>query len=75
METRGLGDRWLAGDAIEGVLFAHHEAVSIVEGPHSGESGPIVLLMGIRPQPTYLVELGSGRGTVRVRQSELRTTG
>jgi hypothetical protein len=75
VETRGLGDRWLAGDAIEGVLFAHHDAVSIVEGPHAGESGSIVLLTGIRPQPTYLVDLGSGRADVRVRQSELRTTG
>jgi hypothetical protein len=72
METRGLGDRWLAGDAIEGVLFARHDAVSIVEGPNSGQSGSIVLLMGVRPQPTYLVELASGRGSVRVRQSELR---
>ena len=75
METRGLGDRWLAGDAIEGVLFARHDSVSIVDGPNSGESGSIVLLMGIRPQPTYLVELASGRGTARVRQAELRAAG
>ena len=71
METRGLGDRWLAGEAIDGVLFARHDPVAIVDGPNSGESGSIVLLMGIRPQPTYLVELGSGRGSVRARQSEL----
>jgi len=75
VETRGLGDRWLAGDAIEGVLFARHDAVSITDGPNSGESGSILLLMGIRPQPTYLVELGSGRGEVRARQSELRAAG
>jgi hypothetical protein len=74
LETRGLGDRLLAGEAIDGVLFAHHDTVSIVEGPHSGGIGSIVLLMGIRPQPTYLVEMGSGRGNVRVRQSELRAT-
>lgn len=72
METRGLGDRWLRGEAIEGVFFARHDAVSIIDGPNSGDSGSIVLLMGVRPQPTYLVELGSGRGSVRVRQSELR---
>lgn len=75
MEIRGLGDRWLAGQAIEGVLFAHNDPVSITEGPHSGEGGCIVMLTGIRPQPTYLVELGSGRGDVRVRQSELRAMG
>ncbi len=75
MEARGLGDRWLAGDAIPGVLFAHNDAVEIADGPYSGASGSIILLMGVRPQPTYLVELGSGRGDVRVRQSELRTAG
>ena len=75
LETRGLGDRWLAGEPIDGVLFAHNAAVSITEGPYSGERGSVLLLMGIRPQPTYLVELGSGRGDVRVRQLELRPLG
>lgn len=74
METRGLGDRWLAGEAIPDVMFALNDAVSITGGPHTGEGGSILLLMGIRPQPTYLVELGNGRGEVRVRQSELRAT-
>ncbi|HET7232175.1 MAG TPA: hypothetical protein VFJ16_19365 [Longimicrobium sp.] len=70
-----MGDRWLAGDVIEGVLFARNDAVAITDGPNSGESGSILLLVGIRPQPTYLVELGNGRGNVRVRQAELRPAG
>ena len=45
--------------------------VRVIGGPHSGETGTILLLMGVRPQPTYLVQLASGRGDVRVRQSEL----
>jgi hypothetical protein len=75
LEARGLGDRWLAGDTIPGVLFARNALVAITDGPCSGESGAITLLVGIRPQPTYLVELGSGRGHVRVRQSELSAAG
>lgn len=75
MEARGLGDRWLAGEAIPGVLFARNDSVEITDGPNSGASGSITLLVGVRPQPTYLVELGSGRGDVRVRQSELRAAG
>jgi len=75
METRGLGDRWLTGDAIEGVLFARHDPVTIVYGPNSGESASVLLLMGIRPQPTYLVEFASGGGTIRLRQDELRAAG
>lgn len=67
----GLGDRWLAGEAVPGVLFALNDSVRIVGGAHAGEGGSIILLIGIRPEPTYLVELGSGRGDVRLRQSEL----
>jgi hypothetical protein len=66
-----LGDRWLAGEAVPGVDFARNDSVRIVAGAHTGESGSITLLIGIRPEPTYLVELGSGRGDVRLRQSEL----
>ena len=73
MTIRGLGDRWLAGEEVPGVAFAHNESVEILAGPHAGESGAIVLLLGIAPEPTYLVELGSARGDVRVRQSSLRS--
>ena len=70
---RGLGDRWLAGERVPGVIFAHNESVEILAGAHAAEVGAIVLLMGIEPEPTYLVELGSGQGDVRVRQSALRS--
>ena len=66
LEIRGLGDRWLAGEAVEGVLFARNDSVSVVEGPYTGERG--------FPQPTFLVELASGRGRVRLRQSELQAS-
>ena len=33
-----------------------------------------MLLTGFRPQPTFLVELASGRGRVRLRQSELQAS-
>ena len=68
LEIRGLGDRWLAGEAVEGVLFARNDSVSVVEGPYTGERGFIVLLTGFR------VELASGRGRVRLRQSELQAS-
>lgn len=72
MELRGVGDRWLAGESVPGVDFAMFDAVSITGGPHAGEGGSIKLLVAVRPEPSYLVELGSGGGDVRVRQSELR---
>lgn len=75
MNIRGMGDRWLAGERIPGVTFAHHESVDILTGPHAQERGAIVMLLGVDPEPVYLVELGSGRADVRVRQSGLRTVG
>ncbi len=72
MNIRGLGDRWLAGQAVPGVAFAQNDSVVIHVGPHAGEGGAIVMLVGVEPEPVYLIELGSGRGDVRVRQSGLR---
>jgi hypothetical protein len=72
---RRAGDRWLAGEPVEGVAFAHHDTVEIVAGPHVGRLGAVVLLMGVQPEPLYLVEFAGGAGDRRVRQSELRLSG
>jgi hypothetical protein len=72
---RGLGDRWLAGESVPGIAFAQGEAVAILAGPHAEQRGTVVVLLGIEPEPAYLVQLGSGRGDVRVRQSALRPAG
>ena len=72
MTIRGLGDRWLAGDAVPGVAFAHNQAVEILTGSRARERGTIALLLAVEPEPLYLVALGDGRGDVRVRQSGLR---
>ena len=71
MTRRGLGDRWLAGERVSGVAFAHNERVAFVGGRHDGEEGTIALLMAVDPEPLYLVTLPRG-GEVRVRQSSLR---
>ena len=68
---RGIGDRWLAGERVEDVTFSHHERVMIVAGGREGAEGTVAMLLGIAPEPTYLVALGGG-GDVRVRQSEMR---
>jgi hypothetical protein len=72
MTIRGLGDRWLAGDAVPGVAFAHNETVEILAGSRAQQRGTIALLLGVEPEPVYLVALSDGRGDVRLRQSELR---
>ena len=71
MSLRGIGDRWLAGEAVPGVTFRHNDAVEITSGEHAGSAGVILLLMGLRPEPRYLVELRRERRDVRVPQSAL----
>lgn len=72
MSARGIGDRWLAGESIEGVSFAHNQSVLVAEGTHRGQRGNIVLLMAVTPVPRYLVRLAVGGGEVRLPQSALR---
>ena len=72
MTIRGLGDRWLAGDAVPGVAFAHNQGVEVLTGARAQARGTIALLLRIEPEPVYLVALSDGRGDVRMRQSELR---
>ena len=66
----GVGDRWLAGEALEGVRFAAPDAVEVLIGRREGDAGTILLLVALEPEPAYLVQLGSAR--VRLAQSALR---
>lgn len=71
---RGVGDRWIGGERIEGIAFALHDVVDIVAGEHAGRRGAIVLLTRLRPEPVYLVRLDADGGGARVPQSALRRT-
>jgi len=68
---RGLGDRWLAGEPVDGVAFAHHDSVEVVGGSLDGHAGTVLLLLAVAPEPLYLVAV-DGRGDVRIRQSALQ---
>lgn len=71
MTIRGLGDRWLSGEPIEGIDYALHDRVTVVGGPNDGDGGSVTLLLGPAPDPLYLVTLDAGGRAVRLRQSEL----
>ena len=72
---RGAGDRWLAGEPVDDVAFAHHSEVEFAGGRFDGARGRVELLMALAPEPQYLVALADGSGTVKVRQSSLRAVG
>ena len=72
---RGAGDRWLAGEAVDGVDFALHAPVEIGLGRHEGRRGRVALLLALGDDPVYLVALSGQGGEARVRQSALRALG
>ncbi len=72
MSRRGSGDRWLAGELPDGVVFGHHAPVEITDGRFRGRRGRVALLMELSPEPVFLVSVEGHDGGVRVRQSVLR---
>ena len=72
LEIRGVGDRWLDGEKIDGVEFPLHARVMITLGRHAGKIGTVAFLMNLDADPLYLVELAAGTGDVRVRGAGLR---
>ena len=69
--STGLGDRWLAGERLPGVAFAHYDTVRIVAGPHAGTEGRVILLVSPPPEPTYLVHLPDVPRPVRLLEGEM----
>jgi hypothetical protein len=72
--SAGLGDRWLGGERIPGVAFAHYDTVRVVAGPHAGGEGRVLLLVTPPPEPTYLVHLPEMARPVRLAERELERT-
>lgn len=67
----GLGDRWLAGEPLDGIRFGPRAAIEIATGSREGQRGHVALLLGVAPEPFYLVALDDG-SELRIRQSALR---
>jgi hypothetical protein len=72
MSIRGQGDRWLAGEPVEGVELEQYAPVRISSGQYAGQTGSVALLLNLEEDPLYLVTLAFGVGDVRVRQSALQ---
>ena len=75
MVQRGTGDRWLAGELMDGIVFGHHAPVEVTDGRFRGRRGRVALLLGVSPEPVFLVVIEGHDGGVRVRQSALRHAG
>lgn len=65
---------WMAGKSPDGVDFQLNDAVNVVLGPTAGAKGCVVSLLGMEPEPRYIVELSSG-SDIEICQRQLRAAG
>jgi hypothetical protein len=63
-------DRWFSFKSIEGVCYGLNESVRISKGVHKGEVASVIALTSLEPV-TYLIELSSGKGDIKILESEL----
>ena len=69
--SAGVGDRWLAGETVDGVAFGPGQQVALARGPRAGERATVLLLVAVQPAPTYRVRTAAG-DELLVRQPALR---
>ncbi|OHE82016.1 MAG: hypothetical protein A2X76_04615 [Lysobacterales bacterium GWF1_69_6] len=69
--SHGQHNDFLAHRPLPGVAFGHNDAVEIIGGELTGETGSIISVEQLGADPVYLVELGSGNDAV-IRQAHLR---
>jgi hypothetical protein len=67
-------DRWMAGEPPPGVKFGLNAAVEVRFRPPHGAKGAVISLVGLEPEPRYLVELASGE-EIEARQFNLQDAG
>ena len=53
-------DAWMVGSLPDAVEFRPNDAVAVVAGPRRGAKGVVIALVGLEPEPRYLVATGSG---------------
>lgn len=59
--TQSVADRWMAGDLPDGVEFGLNSSVAVRIGNHRGQTGAVISLQALEPEPKYLVELSLGK--------------
>ena len=65
-------DSWLSGEQVPGVDLRLNDSVEITGGPKQGETGAVISLEHVDPEPTFLVELGATGSEITLPQSMLR---
>jgi hypothetical protein len=65
-----FGQAFLWREYIVGVEYEHNDHVEVVSGSHQGESGNLIALVGLQPEPEFVLEAESGQD-IQVLQSSI----
>jgi len=55
-----IEDKWFNSEPIDGVKYQLNNKVKIVKGKFQGETGVVVSLVELSPEPKYNIELSKG---------------
>jgi len=70
-----LESRWITPQGIPEVAYRFSDLVQIKSGEHSGQTGEIIALISVQPEPVYGVVLPPNEKFVVVPERELTPTG
>jgi hypothetical protein len=70
-----LESLWITSDAIPGVDYKFGDLVRVESGEYAGQTGEVIALLAIDPEPVYLITLPPDEQSVVLRQLELEATG
>lgn len=68
-----LEKRWITAEGIPGVIYRFSDLARIKHGERLGQTGVVVALIRIDPEPTHVLELFDGKSIV-LSQRELDPT-
>jgi len=68
---KNIEEAFYEGNLSQGINYKINDSVFVLKGELSGESGAVISIESLEPEPTYLVELGNG-GDVVIAQSNLK---
>lgn len=61
---------FLNREPISGVRYFHNDYVRVIGGPNAGESGSLVAVLELSPEPKFVLE-SEKHGDIEVLQSEI----
>jgi hypothetical protein len=75
MSQYELESRWITPEGIAGVLYRFSDLVRIRSGEYAGQTGEVIALLSIDPEPFYMVVLPPNEKSVVLPQQELESAG